>query len=229
MNEQSIQITETGLSFHRGFQDENWAELHQILLENSKHYRTLFEFLEMEQKKTGFSRDQLSEFLSGEHDDIRLNKTGIEVLTDWGERLGGLQRNVFTDRYYQVCEESRDKSFLETLEESYQQLEQTGGVSMRQRYVSIPRLRESVCERLRTSRDTFDKRLKRVAQNQIGRMELSGAPLDSSAKEANRGIKKIVRCSEEGNTTTRMESDRAMQGVELANNKVYYYLAIFDL
>ena len=78
------------------------------------------------------------------------------------------------------------------------------------------------------SRDeVFDDALVRLAQQNIGKVELSGAPIDTGAKDARYGIKTIELAGDEGLVSTDQSSEQVMRGVEQLG-KQYYYFAVYD-
>lgn len=220
-------LSSTGERLWKSFEDEDWGRVHEVLYENSPHYQAFIDCLESHGEKHGLTDDELLESLEGSDDRIRFNKTGLDLVTDWGERLGAVQRNVFQDRYYSVTVPRDESGFVDVLQDTYSEMEEETGINLKQRYVSIPEIREQVCEKIRITRDRFDQRLTEVYLKNIGRMELSGAPLDTQAKESRFGIKTISRDEDEGEATTRMVSDRVLDGVTI-EGKMYYYLAIFE-
>lgn len=221
-------LTETGDQFYGAVQHEDWHALHDILYQASPHYRIFIDTLQDQAEQVGYTEHQLLAELNDMDHFLRFNKTGVSLLADWGERLLAIQRNVFENRYYRVQSTETPDHFVSVLQDTYEEMEVTRGLGMRQRYISIPKLRESVCERLRLSRDAFDDGLVSITQRNIGRMELSGAPLDTQAKESQLGIKKIQRSTEENVVTTSMSSDRVLSGVTMPDGKTYYYLTIFE-
>jgi hypothetical protein len=157
------------------------------------------------------------------------NQTVIEVVSDWGERLGSVQRNAFTGSYYRVERDSVPADFPDVLLGVYADLEETAGINLRQRYLSIPRLREAACERIGCPRAVFDAALLRLAGQNVGKVELSGAPLDTAAKDAALGIKQIAFTDGEDDllVSTSQSTDQVMQGVEQFGEQ-YYYFAVYD-
>lgn len=223
-----LQITSSGERVCEGYDSENWQQIHQVLYENSPHYQEFMNLLINHSGDYGLTEDELLDQLDGRHEDIRFNKTGLDVVGDWGERLGAIQRNVFEDRYYSVISTRKDETFVDVLQEEYADMDVERGIGMRTTHVSIPEIRELVCERLRLTRDEFDQRLVDRYMENIGKMELSGAPLDTQAKESRFGIKTISKSEEGGHATSEMVSDRVLDGIALQDGKMYYYLAIFE-
>ncbi|WP_302081059.1 hypothetical protein [Salinibaculum rarum] len=162
-----------------------------------------------------------------EHSPYDFNQTSIDIVGDWGERLGAIQRNAFTGSYYRATETTAPPNFPFILLMVFDELEETAGVNLSQRYLSIPELREHVCERCGCVRAAFDKALLQLANQNIGKVELSGAPMDTGAKEAKLGIKQISLAESGGLVSTNQSTDLVMNGVE-QHGKQYYYLAIHD-
>ena len=98
---------------------------------------------------------------------------------------------------------------------------------MGKRYLSIPELREHFCERVGCPRDPFDEALVRLAKQNVGRVELSGAPMDTGAKDAKLGIKSMELAESDGLVSTDQSTEQVMRGVEQFG-KQYYYLAVHD-
>jgi hypothetical protein len=65
-----------------------------------------------------------------------------------------------------------------------------------------------------------------VNQN-VGKLELSGAPMDTGAKDAKLGIKQTALADSQGLVSTDQSTDRVMSSVE-QYGKQYYYLAVHD-
>lgn len=218
--------TSVGQAFLQAIRSEKWSQVSSILTTHSPHYgaflealknvepadhETLLEELEQQQQYTPYS----------------FNQTGIEVVGDWAERLGRIQRHAFTGRYYLAGESTIPPNFHFILLDVYDELEQTAGVDLRQRYLSIPQLRESICERIGCTRSAFDDGLLDLCKQNVGKLELSGAPMDTAAKEATLGIKQIAVADDGPLVSTSQSTQRVMSGVKLLN-KQYYYLAVHD-
>jgi hypothetical protein len=155
------------------------------------------------------------------------NQTSIEVVGNWGKCLETVQRNAFTGEYYHPQNENPPENFHQILLDTYDEQEETAGVGMRQRYLSIPELRESVCATLQLSRQGFNKALRLLAEENVGKIELSGAPRDTGAKEANYGIKEITLSDDDALVSTSQSTEQVMQGIE-QHSKQYYYLTVHD-
>ncbi|ELY95135.1 hypothetical protein C483_02186 [Natrialba hulunbeirensis JCM 10989] len=218
--------TNVGSTFLSAIQSENWGKVSQILATRSPHYGAFVDAVdELEHADLGTLLEQLE--TEQEFTPYSFNQTGVEVVGDWGERLGRVQRNAFTGSYYPAAQTPIPNNFHFILLDVYDELEQTAGVDLRQRYLSIPRLREVTCERLRCTREAFNEALLALCQQNIGKLELSGAPLDTGAKNAALGIKQISLAHDDGLVSTSQSSQQVMTGVEQFG-KLYYYLAVHD-
>lgn len=216
--------TETGGEFVEHVKQEDWASVSQLLSRNSRHYDSFLKAVD------SMDSADLSEILNtlkqrGE-DNLSYNQTSVEVLGDWAERTGAVQRHSFTGDYYTVSGESPSE-FSKCLLETYDELEESRGVNLRQRHVSIPKLREEVCMKLSCNRASFDSWLAELSKENVGKVELSGAPMDTGAKESALGIKEIELAEEDGLVSSSQSSKRVMSGIE-QYGKEYYYFAVYD-
>ena len=222
----SYHTTPIGERFLKAIRDEDWTRVDEILSANSPHYSKLQEAL-FEIGPAG-TETLLAYFEDSlEESPYSFNQTGIEVVGDWGERLGGIQRNAFTGDYYPVSRTDVPQDFPDIILDVYDDLEETAGVNLRQRYLSIPRLRERTCERLGCTRDAFDRSLSRLCRENVGKIELSGAPLDTAAKDSTLGIKEIELSAGESLVSTSQSTQKVMTGLE-QSDKQYYYFAVYD-
>jgi predicted DNA-binding transcriptional regulator len=220
--------TTTGERFLTQIRDEHWDSVSEILERKSPHYSSFVDTVD-QQGRMGISLDRVLELLEAAADGtpFSFNQTSVEVVGDWAERLGRVQRNAFTGSYYPTGDPGPESSFGEVLLDAYDSLEETAGVDLRQRYLSIPQLREEVCERLRWRRHVFDDALLELCQANVGKLELSGAPMDTGAKDAALGIKQIELAESDGLISTSQSSQQVMAGIEQFD-KQYYYLAVHD-
>jgi len=221
--------THVGEQFLASVHEEDWVAMSDILETRSPHYGAFLKALDTvgpAQLETVLAElEEMAEFTPHTY-----NQTSVEVVGDWGERLGAVQRNVFTGSYYRVEKETVSETFPSLLLAVYDDLEETAGVDLRQRYLSIPELRETFCERYACRRAAFDDALGTLARQNVGRLELSGAPMDTGAKEAQLGIKEIALADEEGDdglVSTAQSTERVMAGIEQLGKR-YYYLAVHD-
>jgi len=222
----TYESTYVGDGFVTAVENEAWESVSNILEARSPHYGTFIEGLESLETA---SEDEILEELQNrsEFEPYDYNSASIDVLGDWGERLEVVQRNAFSGDLYTVSRDEVPANFSATLLSIYDDLEETAGLDLRQRHLSIPKLREHGCQRLRCSRDTFDEALLALASQNIGRVELSGAPMDTEAKESPRGIKRISLSEGDSLVSTKQTSDQVMAGIE-QYGKQYYYLAVFE-
>ncbi|SNZ03550.1 hypothetical protein SAMN06269185_0306 [Natronoarchaeum philippinense] len=220
------ETTAIGEAFLEAIQDEDWQQVSSILATRSPHYGAFLEVLEQIEPT---DLDALLESLEEDqkYTPYSFNQTGIEVVGDWAERLGRVQRNAFTGSYYLTSHSSIPDNFPFVVLDAYDNLEQTAGIDLRQRYLSIPQLREEVCERVGCSREGFDEALVALCQQNVGKLELSGAPMDTEAKDSALGIKQISLADEGTLVSTSQSTQQVMSGVELYD-KQYYYLAVHD-
>jgi hypothetical protein len=218
--------TTSGETFLEAIRARKWQQVSGLLREHSPHYGAFLRAVaDVEPADPDVVLGRLQSMHEGEQYDF--NQTSIEVLGDWGERLGAIQRNAFTGAYYRVQEHDNWSEFPDVLLSVFEELEQTAGVDLSQRYLSVPELREYTCERLRCTRDAFDDVLLDLVGQNIGRVELSGAPVDTEAKESALGIKQIGLAAEGELVSTDQSTERVMAGVE-QHGKQYYYLAVHD-
>ena len=218
--------TSVGDSFVEAIQDENWSRVNSILETRSPHYGAFIDVVGSEGPIT--LEDALVSLESdAEFTPYTYNQASVEVLGDWAGRLGVVQRNAFTGEYYVTERDSVPASFEHALLQVYDDLEETAGVGMRQRYLSIPEVREELCSRLGTTRDAFDAALDELAQQNVSKLELSGAPVDTGAKEASYGIKTMALSDDDGLVSTAQSTERVMTGIKQFE-KQYYYLTVHD-
>jgi len=218
--------TEVGKEFLDAVRDKAWDHASTILAAHSPHYDAFLEAVaEIGPADLDILLRRLEE--TAETSPYEYNQTSVEVTGDWAERLGEVQRNAFTGSYYVVQRDDVPEGFPTELLEIYDDLEETAGVNLRQRYLSIPRLREAMCEHLGCTREAFDDALVKLCQQNVGKLELSGAPLDTAAKDAILGIKQIDLANDRTIVSTSQSTQRVMSGIEQFD-KQYYYLAVYD-
>lgn len=261
-----FRTTDAGGRLLAAVRDADWQTASGVLYEGSPHYRAFHAALAAVGPAT---LSEVLTALAGDADGTTaspytFNETGVEVVGDWAERLGSVARNAFTGAYYLVDPpagvvgddhdpDTVPERFPRVLLAVFDDLETTAGVNLTQRYLSIPRLREHVCERLGCRRAAFDDALVELVGDHVGQLELSGAPVDTGAKEARYGIKRLAVAGAAAgggsDTTTGTDSDTTadaetdgdatplvsttqsttavMDGVEQFGKR-YYYLAVHD-
>lgn len=218
--------TPIGEQFLSTVRNEDWSGVNNILGTQSPHYKEFLEALNaVAPAELSTILDELED--RDEHTPCSYNQTSVEVVGDWAERLGVIQRNAFTGRYYPIKQDGIPSNFSRTLLAVYDDLEETAGVSLRQRYLSIPELRETFCEQHRCTRDAFNDAIRGLVDQNVGRVELSGAPIDTGAKDADLGIKEMKLSGDDGLVSTAQSTEQVMAGIEQFG-KQYYYLAVHD-
>lgn len=218
--------TSAGEEFVSKVKLEDWDGANKILESKSPHYRTFLKIVdEFGPLKPATAIEHLTRH--SENTQYQFNNTSLDILSDWSLRFGVIQRNVFTGILYSVDQGSVPDDFHLQISATIEELEESVGFNLRQRYISIPELRERFCEQIGCSREAFDDGLIDLAKQNIGKLELSGAPIDSGAKEARFGIKKIAYGEKESLSTADQTSDQVMTGIEM-NNKQFYYVTVHD-
>ncbi len=194
-----------------------WEQVHQVLLQYtfySDFYKTVVQYGPIEPEQL-LSRLKETPSL--------FNQTSLSVLCDWVERVDSVQRNVFTNAYYPVY--AMTAPMLPEFLRVYGELNTRLGVSLRQRYVEIPKIRELVCERLKIRRRDFDEEFLRLYRNNIGTIELSGAPTTTHAKATSKHIKSLIFTEMPDEITMKLTSERYLKGIT-CDSKQYYFVAI---
>ena len=226
-DEEMYATTTIGDSFIDAVEASNWKKVSSVLKTHSPHYG---KFLSLFEDGSIVDPDEALELLNdrAEFTPYEYNETSLDVLGAWAQRLNAIQRNAFNGTFYVVDKSDVPPNFPYVLLSVADSLEESAGVNLKKRYLSIPELREHTCERLSCERATFDDALRTLAEQNIGRIELSGAPIDTGAKEARYGLKTIEVADSGGElVTTDQSSDQVMRGVEQLG-KQYYYLAVYD-
>jgi len=225
-DESVYETTSVGERFLDAIRNENWQRVSDILQTRSPHYDA---FLNALGSIEPADLDAILTYLEDEerHAPQEYNQTGVEVIGDWAERLGTVQRNAFTGTYYRVQREGVPADFPQMILSVYDDLEEQTAINLRQRYLSIPEVREHYCERAQSRRDDFDAALLALVNQNVGKLELSGAPIDTGAKDAMLGIKEIEPAQSDGLVTTSQSTDQIMKGVEQFGKR-YYYFTVHD-
>lgn len=202
--------------FLENIRQNNWDEIHTFMMEYP-FYRIFISTLQSIEPAT--SEEILAALSKGS---IPFNEASRQVLCDWGERLGSIQRNVFTKQYFAVTNSTI--SIIPAFLESYHSLNIKSGLVLRQRYVEIPKIREFVCQNLRISRDTFDLRFTQLCMKNIGKLELSGAPVTTHAKRSANKVKNVHFLELPDTITMKLSSNQFLNGLKIGP-KSYYYVA----
>ena len=226
-DKETYATTTVGERFINAVEASDWEKVNSVLKTHSPHYG---EFLGLFKDGNTVDPDMALKLLEDqvEFTLYEYNETSLDVIGAWAQRLGAIQRNAFDGTFYAVEKKDVPPNFPYVLLSVADSLEESAGVNLKKRYLSIPELREHICERLSCDRATFDDALRTLAQQNIGRIELSGAPIDTGAKEARYGLKRIELADGDGElVTTDQSSEQVMCGVEQLG-KQYYYLAVYD-
>ena len=218
--------TAVGKRFVDIVEQSDWESVSNVLETRSPHYS---DFLGLFEDNDTVEPDDALERLEdrAEFTQYEYNETSLDVVGGWAQRLGVVQRNAFDGTFYATSSGEVPSNFPYVLLSIVDELEESAGVNLQKRYLSIPEIREHTCERLGCGRDMFDDALVRLAQQNIGKVELSGAPIDTGAKDAQYGIKTIELADDDGLVSTDQSSEQVMRGVEQLG-KQYYYFAVYD-
>lgn len=216
----TFESSDSGAGLLNSILNEQWVEASNVLVDGSPHYRV---FLSAVDRHSPISLPSVVEQLQKKDSRYTFNETGVSVTADWAERLGEVQRNVFSGRYYRPSDYYGINAVAESLVETYRDLDETAGLRLRQRFVSIPRLREETCERTGTSRSVFDAAIRILSEENVGRIELSGAPLDTKAKQTDLSVKRICLSNTDSIVSTIQSSEPVLAGVELGGKQHYYF------
>ena len=164
----------------------HWSTIHDILEEICREYSALLKVLKScKVGERGLMISQIvkrsAQFGKG------LNRVTADICCEWGRRLGKIQKNLFTSgavsRYYLVHD--RDiplDEFEKEIRGKYALLRKRRGRLLV--YVSVPRLRENMCETLKMCRRKFDGGLLEIWRGNTGEVELASGPLTSRSRMA---------------------------------------------
>jgi hypothetical protein len=213
------------IAFLEYFENEHWDKIHEYFLANYQFYQNFFRILEDHiNNDKGFSLNEIKEESTKRK--LNLNQTAVEVLSDWCDRLGVIQRHLYTRRLYPIrYEETSFDRFKNALKKCYRELSfshDRKGV-----FVEIPKIREDTCEQLKITRKGFDEMLRQTYLQNIGRLELSGAPITTLAKKSPLSEKKIKFQGRQTMLSPKFELTRKREGL-LVGQKAYYYLAMHE-
>ena len=167
-------------------QASHWSTVHDILQETCKEYDALLKVLKS--CKVGDKGLMISQVVKLSAKFGRgLNRVTTDVCCEWGRRLGKIQKNLFTSgvisRFYLIHDQSIPLNNIEN--EIHAQYARLGKGKRRLLiYVSVPRLRENVCETLKISRRRFDGILLEISKRNTGEVELASGPLTSRSRTA---------------------------------------------
>ena len=222
----NLTLNKIAYDFLVAFNDERLEKMHDILLSNYCFYGTFIDAIQRNISNSGFTKSDLLRILKNSPT-LNFNITAIEVLCDWAERLGVVQRNLFTNRYYLTKNSATLAEFILFLQTSYEELNIKPRPGLRQEYVEIVRLREDVCEKLKIKRETFDLLLTSVFKKAYGKIELCGAPITTIAKKSPTSLRKVKKSLKDSMLSSQFVCLKESRGIEI-NGKEYYYIAIFE-
>lgn len=207
------------------FEQEDWVGFHQYFLHNYPIYDQFIQLLNAHiVEERGLAISQM--VAEAKARKLQLNQTAIEVLQNWCERLGVLQRHLYTKRFYLLADEEKYYARLkEAFEDSYHRLNISRGLGLKLTYVEIPKLREEVCEKLKIKREIFDVFLKRLCNESIGQIELSGAPTITVAKKSPLSIRIMKASKKDDILAPHLDLSKERDGIEIGR-KAYYYVAL---
>jgi hypothetical protein len=206
------------------FEKDSWDRIHEYFNVNYRFYRDYIQILQANVENKGLTLIEIKEI--SEKGKLSLNQTAVEVLSDWCERLGVVQKHLFTRRVYIIKAKNAD---CETFKSAIAKYYRDFSISNRQRgvFMEVPILREDICEELKMPRKSFDEMLRTLFLENVGKMELSGAPITTIAKKSPLSEKKMKREEKDVILSPKFEAAREREGL-LVNKKSYYYLAIYD-
>lgn len=206
------------------YEKEDWNNFHELLVKNNIFYQL---FTRLITDNPGLTKNEILSQLNRRFD-LNFNIAAIDILCDWAERLGCIQRNLYTGHYYRINKKPIDmKAFSEALTKKYFELNFEVKPGIKLEYIEVARLREEVCEYLKISREEFDSMLIKIFLKFIGKIELCGAPITTTAKKSLTSLKIIERVGKEPILSLKYKVLKEGKGIEL-NGKVYHYIAIFD-
>lgn len=206
--------TERCPDFLENIRRNKWSEIHLFMMKYP-FYHTFISTLHSIEPATS---EEILAALSNL--DIPFNEASRQVLCDWGERLCSIQRNVFTKQYFVITNSA--SSLIPPFLDAYNSLNIKSGLSLRQRYVEIPKIRESVCQNLRISRDTFDTRFTQLCMKNIGKIELAGAPVTTHAKRSANKVKNVHFLELPDTITMKLSSNQYLNGLKVGQKSFYY-------
>jgi len=207
------------------FENEQWDRIHEYFLKNYSFYQNFIRLLtDHINDNKGLSVEEIKD--ESQNRQLSLNQTAVEVLSDWCDRLGVIQRHLYSKRLYLIkTEETNRETFKDALARCYRVLSLSYG--RRGVFVKIPEIREDMCEQLKITRKVFDELLRRIYLENIGRIELSGAPIITLAKKSPLSEKKIKLEEKQAILSPKFELTRERKGL-LVGHKAYYYVAIHE-
>ena len=152
----------------------------------------------------------------------------LDNLIKWSEILGATQKNIYNGEIYLIKNNTFNIfEFINALLKHYNILNFEIKLGIKQVYIPISNIRENICKEHRIKRALFDELLVKLYFKNIGRMELTSAPINTSAKNSNYGIRKIKNNMGENNMTLKYNNIFGGQGI-IISDRMYHYIAIFE-
>jgi len=204
------------------YEMEDWHGIHDIFCEHNSFYRLLVDALS--DSPVAVSKRELLQKLSAVGH-LNFNAATIDIVCDWAERLGLVQRNLYTNRYY-LLSKQQPRNFSSEVERCYDQLNVELRPGLKLEYVEISRLREETCENLRMAREAFDKNLESMIQSRVGEVDLCGGPVTTSAKKVPSTLKIIERTGKQSVLSPKYSVIKEGKGIEISG-KLFHYVAFF--
>jgi len=167
---------------------EEWWAVHQFLFCNHRVYKRFYNIVKEEEYiRPTFVAKSLG-LKSIEHHPT------VDVLKEWGLKLGRLQRNTLTGLYYVLREPNLEgypslQDFGLTLCEAYVKIQK----EERQHVVSLPKVQELVCQHFRIKRSNFSSLLEKLHQENLGSIFLESGIIPSYAYGSIEERKQILK------------------------------------
>jgi len=211
--------------FLEHFENDRWDKIHEYFLKNYQFYGDFIHVLEAHiNDDKGLSMNEINE--ESKSLKLSLNQTAVEVLSDWCDRLGVIQRHLFTRRLYLIKRGEVDpETFRAALVRCYREFSFSRG--RRGIFLEIPTIRENLCEQLKITREAFDEILRLTYLENVGKIELSGAPIITLAKKSPLSEKKMRFERKDAILSPKFEVTREREGLTVGQ-KAYYYLAVHE-
>lgn len=209
-------LTDKGDLFVNAVLNKDWKEIHSLLGDYS-FYREFYDII----KKCGpLPQEKILDALK--MSPVHFNTASVHVLCDWGERLEVIQRNVFSGNFYAVSPFSED--FKSCFLDAYRELNIHLNPFMEKHYIEIPNIREYMCEKWTFSRHEFDQEFLKLYIKNIGKIELTGAPITTHTKFSSKKIKTTNISQIPDRFQIVLSSDQFLKGITI-NGKTYYSVA----
>ena len=184
--DKEFRCTRYGNMIVNAVQASDWSTVHDTLEENCREYDTLLKVLKFcRVGERGLMISQIVKFSA--KFGRGLNRVTTDICCEWSRRLGKIQKNLYTSgavsRFYLIHDRDIPLNQLEKeIRGEYAQLRKKKRRLLV--YVSVPKLRENMCETLKMSRRRFDEGLLEIWKKNTGEVELASGPLTSRSRTA---------------------------------------------